>query len=86
MKQLLFTTALFSLLFVSCAEPKDDRATAVCDCYKLLHRVGADEVEVMNFIADSCQTLHIEVLKELEGNPEEKELFDEAYEFCQNEK
>lgn len=79
---------IFSVLaLVSCETPQDDRATAVCNCYKLMHRIDVDtELELLNYVADSCQSLHAQVLNELKDQPEEKEKFDKAYEFCQNEK
>lgn len=87
MKYLSLLYVLLGLSIVSCSAPEDERATALCDCYKQMHRVNPDtDIELLNFIADSCKTLHIEILTELESKPEEKTKFNEAYEFCQNEK
>ena len=78
---------LTSLVIVSCSAPVDERATAVCDCYKVLHSLDpVEKTEEMNVVADSCKKLHVGILKELEGNAEEKAKFDEAYNYCQNEK
>lgn len=85
----------YSFLFIlflgitvsSCSVPQDDKATSLCDCYSVLHGIDPVEEESrMNFVADSCKTLYVNILKELEGKPEEKAKFDKAYNFCQNEK
>lgn len=87
MKNLSILFAIISLSVISCSAPEDERATALCECYKQMHRVNPEtDAELLNFIADSCKTIHIEILKELESNPEDKAKFNEAYEFCQNEK
>ena len=87
MKYASILLSIFGLFSISCSAPQDDRATAVCDCFNQLHRIDpVEETELMNFVADSCKTLYINTLKELEGNDEDKAKFDEAYEFCQNEK
>lgn len=71
----------------SCQAPQDDRATSLCNCYKELHKVNPEtNADLLNYIADSCKTLHIGILKEIERNEEDKAKFNEAYEFCQNEK
>ncbi|CAG5077719.1 hypothetical protein [Parvicella tangerina] len=86
MKHFLFLV-LVSVSFFACSEPRDDRATALCECHKDLGRIDPEtDLELMNYVADSCKTLYIEILTELEDKPEEKAKFDEAYEFCQNEK
>lgn len=77
----------FVLTIFSCQPPQDDRATAVCECHKLLHRVDpVNEPDLLNYLTDSCKTLYKGVLLEIENDPEEKLKFDEAFEFCQNEK
>lgn len=87
MKYLSGLIIMLGLSVMSCSAPEDERATALCECYKQLHRVDPEtDVEFLNYLADSCKTLHVEILTELESNPEEKAKFDEAYEFCQNEK
>lgn len=78
---------ILGLSVISCAEPRHDKATALCGCYKALGRIDPEkDAELMNVVADSCKTIHIDILTELENSPEEKEKFNEAYEFCQNEK
>ncbi len=87
MKYIAHLFIVISLLLIGCSAPTDERATALCDCYKELHRIDADtDFELMNVVADSCKNMHIGLLKDLEGKPAEKEKFDAAYEFCQNEK
>lgn len=77
---------LLSFVCVSCSTPIHEDATAVCDCYKELHRINPDNQSQMDFVADSCKKLHISVLQKFEENPENKIVFDKAYEHCQNEK
>ena len=52
---------------------------------KELHKVPIEEEPLINFLADSCKTLHIEVLNKINGNEDQKAKFDEAYQYCQQE-
>ncbi len=85
MKSILMIFAL-ALGLVSCTPPTHEGATAVCECYKELHRVNPEAIIQMEYVADSCKKLHISVLDKFKDNPEEKETFNKAYEHCQNEK
>lgn len=87
MKKRFVSLLVVSLLISSCSSPTNEKATALCNCYKSLHGIDPDEeFEKLNYFADSCKTLHISILKELESNPDEKANFDRAYNYCQNEK
>lgn len=87
MKYILYFSIALAGILTSCTPPQDERATALCECYGELHRVNPEtDTELLNVLADSCKTLHIEILNELEESPEDKAVFDAAYEYCQNEK
>lgn len=82
----LFVIFIFVLGFTSCTPPSHDGATAICECYKELHRIDPEAIIQMEYFADSCKKLHISVLDKFKDTPEEKETFNKAYEHCQNEK
>lgn len=67
-------------LFIACSESKHPDATAICDCYTLLHHIDDEDLEVI--VADSCNKLYIETLKKLEKDNEEMEKFVKAYDAC----
>tara|TARA_B100001057_G_C22260801_1_gene723167 strand:+ start:50 stop:289 length:240 start_codon:yes stop_codon:yes gene_type:complete len=56
-------------------------ANRLCDCYSQLHRADGDN-EVL-FWTDSCNSLYIGILKNLEENLTEKKRFNKAYRRCQ---
>ncbi|MCB9189581.1 MAG: hypothetical protein H6599_09930 [Flavobacteriales bacterium] len=87
MKSTLAIVGFMVVFVVGCSAPIDDRATALCECYRELHIIDPNEdFELMNMVADSCKALHISILDELSDNPDEKAKFDAAYDYCQNEK
>lgn len=84
MKNIVYV--VFSLVFISCAGPVTEDATAVCECYRELYKIPAEETVQMEAVADSCGKLHANILRKLESDSVAHKEFIEAYTFCQNEK
>ncbi len=71
---------LFVISLISCEKSHKD-ATELCGCYTQLHRAVA--VKKINLIADSCASLHVEIIESLKDNKEEMKLFEAALLNCQ---
>lgn len=75
------TIIIFStLFFIACSSPDHPDATAICDCYTMLHHTNDEELAVI--IADSCNNLYVTTLKNLEKDSLEMEKFIDAYDEC----
>ena len=75
----VYSLFLFASL-TACSEPKHPDASALCDCYALLHHTNTEELA--EIIADSCSNLYAETIKKLGKNKEELDEFQEAYDAC----
>ena len=81
LKKITFPICVLALiLFQSCSDPTHPDAESLCNCYTQMYRADDDKIDN---IADSCSTIHIDIIKKLKDNPEEKAKFDEAYSYCQ---
>ena len=69
------------LFFLLSCEREHPLATKLCDCYTRIYR--AKDADERSFWEDSCKTLHIDILNELENDPLQKEVFLKAYRRCQ---
>lgn len=74
---------MISILLVSC-EPKQDDATAVCNCYQELLKISSDNEVKMQMVYDSCANIHAGVITKLKGDTEAYEEYIEAYTYCQD--
>ena len=72
---------IISLGFFSCSDPEHPDATSLCNCYTHLHR--AREVNDINRIADSCNTIYTKILEKYKDDQEGFKAFEEAYRICQ---
>ena len=85
MKSISFFSILAVFVIVSCGVPKDDRATSLCECWNQMHRIPQEQEDLMIYIADSCNTIYKNAIRDMEGNSEAKLKFDKAYKACQDE-
>lgn len=69
-----------SPLFIACSEPMHPDASAICDCYTVLHHIDDEDLEMI--VADSCNNLYIHTLKKFENDSVEMRKFIEAYDAC----
>ena len=58
----------------------NENATKLCDCYTEMH--NASNVRI-DFLQDSCNNIHVKILKQLEDKPDELEEFMAAKKRCQ---
>jgi len=72
---------LMGLVFMISCEREHPLATELCDCYTRIYR--ANDKDEQTFWEDSCKTLHIKILQELEDDPSQKKVFIKAYRRCQ---
>jgi len=71
---------ILPVALVSCSEPTHPDATAICDCYNLLHHTRDEEL--VEIVADSCNQLYVETLEKLDKNKDELGEFRKAYDVC----
>ena len=50
----------------------NENATKLCDCYTEMHRASSGRID---FLQDSCNNIHVEILKQLKDKPGELEEF-----------
>jgi hypothetical protein len=79
MKNFLIVFVIF--FAVQSCEENHPMATKLCDCYTQLHRANAESE--INFWTDSCSSLYVGILNNLEKNLSEKNRFIKAYRRCQ---
>lgn len=80
-KYFLLIGVLFTI--AGCGAPAHSDAEALCNCYKEVHKVPADNLPIVEFVMDSCNTMFKNTLDGLE-NEKEKKAFYEAYHYCQD--
>jgi len=80
-KTLLFIT-ITATIFSSCTPDPQEDATEVCDCWSEAFKVSRMDEKKQIEAFDACQDLYKEVLQKFEDNPENKDKFVEAYDFC----
>ncbi len=83
MKYFLLSISALSLILSSCETPQQEDAERLCGCFTEMHvATRHNRTEQIDHLADSCNTLYLEIIEKLKDKPEEKEKFDAAYEQC----
>ena len=77
-KPIVVLLLIFTL--ASCESSHKD-ASALCGCYKELHR--AIPIKKVEIIGDSCSKLYVEILERLKADEKELNLFENALSNCQ---
>lgn len=76
-----------SSLFISCkntSEEIEKDAESLCNCYRQVHKVSEEDMPIMQYLTDSCNTLWKNVYIKYKNNPENKSNFNQAYSECQD--
>ncbi len=79
MKRIVLLVIIITFLFA--CQTTAHHADKLCDCYTHLHRAKSDQE--IEFWGDSCNQLHIYILKSLEDSIPQQQTFIKAYRNCQ---
>jgi hypothetical protein len=92
MTKALSLSFVISLIFMaSCNTPESIQkdAESLCNCFQLIHAVDPEDEEAvanMNAQMEECNKMWKEIFDKYKDDAENKRVFNQAYNTCQDEK